>query len=546
MATTQRPKNSDLGAAFPPGSESSASQHMPRERESGELGGASPAVVAGRQPREGDEPQAAAEASEKSDASMVPEKPTNTWVTPVEPVEGRVAANGKLAQRNAPRTQDREGVLTHLERVGERAKKEKDERFVNLLSHIKVPLLAEAYSRLRKKAAAGVDGETWESYGEDLDGRLRDLQERVHRGSYHPLPVRRVYIPKADGRQRPLGIPALEDKILQQAVRMLLEPIYESMFLGFSYGFRPGRSPHKGLDALCVALSRKTNWVLDADIRSFFDTIDHGWMQKFIEHRIGDRRLVRLLMKWLHAGVMEEGEVRPSEEGTPQGGIISPLLANIYLHYVLDLWVNKWRKTSGRGAIYIVRYADDFVIGFQYEQDARAMHAALAVRLKTFGLELHPEKTRVIRFGRFARQHCAADGRKKPETFDFLGFTHMSGADPDGRYRLIRRTARKKRVSKLAELSEEIRRRRHRPIPEQHAWLSSVLRGHDAYYGVPGNGAALRLFHGRVRSAWHRALQRRSQRARWNTAKHRRFDRTFALPPPRITQPHPTERFFVR
>jgi RNA-directed DNA polymerase len=552
MAMSECPNNSSLDAQVSPGSWSSASQQTSSAQESGELGGASPRVVRGRQAREGYKPQAVGarkapepHAVEQSGAPIVPEKPANLRVTPEESVEGRGAANGKLAQRNAPRIQDRVGALTFLERVGQRARERKGERFVNLLSHIKVPLLREAYRRLKKRAAAGVDGETWESYGEGLDARLLDLQERVQRGSYHPQPVRRVYVVKPDGRMRPLGIPALEDKIVQQAARMLLEPIYEkSAFLGLSYGCRPGRSPHKALDALFVALGGKTNWVLDADIRAFFDTIDFGWMQKFLEHRIGDRRMVRLLMKWLKAGVMEEGKLHEVEQGTPQGGVISPLLANIYLHYVLDLWVQQWRKQQARGQVYVVRYVDDVVLGLQCESDARAMRTAMAERLATFKLELHPDKTRVLRFGRFARRDSARDGRARPETFDFLGFTHISGEDPRTKtFRLLRRTSRKKRVTKLAALEQEIRRRRHAPVVDQYRWLSSVLRGHYAYYGVPGNFPALALVRHRVRRVWHQALQRRSQRAHWNRQKHDAFDARFPLPKARITHVSPLKRF---
>lgn len=516
---------------------------MPEARKSGDLAGASSPVVGDRQPWEGKQPQAVGNAGEESDALVVPEKPANSEVTPEELVEGRGAANGKLGGRNTLRAQDRESVLTHLERVGERAREKKGEKFDNLLSHIKVPLLREAFGRLNKRAASGVDEETWAQYGEDLDERLADLQDRVHRGSYHPLPVRRVYIPKTDGRMRPLGIPAVEDRLLQQAVRMILEPIYEAEFVGFSYGFRPNRSQHKALDALYVALGKKTDWVLDADIRSFYDTIDHGWLRKFIEHRIGDKRLVRLLLKWLNAGVMEEGKLHEVTEGTPQGGVISPLLSNVYLHYVLDLWVQQWRKRHARGEVYIVRYADDFVMGFQYEQDARAMHAALAARLREFGLELHSEKTRVLRFGRFARRDSALDRRERPETFDFLGLTHICAQGPDGRFKVVRRTSRKKRQAKQASLSSEIDERKHHRVAEQHAWLSSVLRGHFNYYGVPGNFAALASFWHHVRRRWHCALQRRSQRGRWTKAKHDAFAARFPLPRPRITQAHPLSRF---
>jgi len=502
-------------------------------------------MVGGRQTREGYKPQSSEHAREESDASVVPEKPTNSRVMPGESVEGRGAANGKPAQGHVRRAQDRESVTTQLARVGERARKDKEERFNNLLSHVKVPLLREAYLRLRKDAAAGVDGQTWEEYGEGLEERLRDLQDRVHRGSYHPQPVRRTYIAKPDGRQRPLGIPALEDKVVQMAAKMLLEPIYEAAFVGFSYGFRPGRSQHRALDALWVAINRRSDWVLDADIRSFFDTIDHEWMQKFLEHRIADRRMVRLVMKWLHAGVMEEGKLWKVEEGTPQGGIISPLLANIYLHYVLDLWVQWWRKTQARGQVSIVRYADDFVMCIQYEDDVRKLRQALEGRLSKFALELHPEKTRLIRFGRFARRDCVKDGRARPETFDFLGFTHICAAGSDGRFRLMRRTSSKKRRAKLATLKEEVDRRKHWRVPEQHAWLSRVLRGHFNYYGVPGNWTALAQFRQRLRRMWYRALQRRSQRGHWTASKRARFDERYALPKARINHPWPYQRLSV-
>jgi group II intron reverse transcriptase/maturase len=390
-----------------------------------------------------------------------------------------------------------------------------------------------------------VDGIVWKQYAENLEAKLLDLQDRVQRGSYHPPPVRRVHIAKSDGRTRPIGVPALEDKIVQQAVRMLLEPIYENgEFLGFSYGCRPRRHQHQALDALYVAIMGKTSWVLDADIRSFFDRIDHEWMKRFIEHRIGDKRLVRLLMKWLKAGVMEDREIHEVSEGTPQGGVVSPLLANVYLHYVVDLWVNQWRKTEARGEVRIVRYVDDLVITFQLEGDAREMKRMLAERLARFGLELHPEKTRVIRFGRFARENAHLDGRTRPETFDFLGFTHIAAeALKSQRFRLVRRTSSKKRYAKLAALGCEIRKRKHEPVSEQHEWLNAVLRGHFNYYGVPGNFRALRSFRSRVRICWQRALQRRSQRGRWSPEKRRAFQSRFPLVRPRITHESPLTRF---
>jgi RNA-directed DNA polymerase len=539
------PNNSNLDQAILPGSEGSASQHMSSAREPGDLEGASPRLRRGKQLREGDKPRAADQAFEESSVVIVPKKSANTMVTRVESMEGRTTANGKLAERNTHRIQDRASVLTHLERVGQRAKERRKERFVNLLSHIKVPLLREAFARLRKDAAPGVDEIDWKQYADNLDVKLLDLQERVQRGSYHPLPVRRVHIPKADGRTRPIGVCALEDKIVQQAARMLLEPIYEnSEFRGFSYGCRPGRHQHQALDALYMAINGRTSWVLDADIRSFFDTIDHDWMKRFIEHRIGDKRMVRLLMKWLKAGVMEAQQVHDVSEGIPQGGVVSPLLANVYLHYVVDLWVNQWRKTKARGDVHIVRYVDDLVITFQLEGDARAMRTALAERLAKFGLELHPDKTHVIRFGRFARKDAHLDGRTRPETFDFLGFTHISAATlKKGEFRLVRRTSRKKRNAKLAVLTREIREGRHDPVAEQQKWLNAVLRGHYNYYGVPGNFRALQSFRDSVRRSWHRALQTRSQRGRWSYERQRAFDQRFLLARPRITHESPLKRF---
>jgi group II intron reverse transcriptase/maturase len=351
-----------------------------------------------------------------------------------------------------------------------------------------------------------------------------------------------VHIPKGDGRTRPLGIPALEDKVVQQAAKMLLEPIFEREFLGFSYGFRPGRSQHGALDALAVAISRKVGWVLDADIRAFYDTIDHGWMRKFIEHRIADRRMVRLLMKWLHAGVMEDGELRAVTEGAPQGGGISPLLSNIFLHYSLDLWVQQWRKRNAHGEVYIVRYADDIVLGFQLEQDAQEMRKAMTERLASFGLQLHPEKTRLIRFGRFARKDCRREGRTRPETFDFLGFTHIATESRLGRFMLMRRTSRKKRAAKMKLLREEMRVRRHEPPKEQHRWLCSVMRGHYNYYGVPTNHRALAAFHRDVQQSWYRQLQRRDQRSRWSVDKYKHFDTRYPLPRPRVVHPWPNQR----
>lgn len=540
------PISVDEAFASPPESEEFGTFRQPFARKPGDLDVACSEVVSDMQPREGDEPQAAAESVEKSGAGTVPRKPAKTWVTPVEPVEGKPAAKGKSVAGNARSTQREVSAPTQLQRIGQRARKKPKEKWTNLLSHLRVPLLKEAYMRLRKDAASGVDEVTWYEYGELLEERLLDLENRVHRGGYHPQPVLRVHIPKGDGKTRPLGIPALEDKIVQQATRMILEPIYEAEFIGFSYGFRPNRSAHDGLDALAEAIGRKVSWVLDADIQSFFDTIDHGYLQKFLEHRIGDSRMVRLLMRWAKAGVMEAGKLREVQAGTPQGGIISPLLANLYLHYVLDLWALSWRKRWAHGEVYIVRYADDFVMCFQKEQDAHAMRKALDERMAKFGLKLHPEKTRVIRFGRYAREQNEELGLGKTETFEFLGFTHIAGQSREGKFQLHRRTSRKKRRAKLTRLKDEIRKRRHRPVAEQYAWLSSVLTGHYRYYGVPTNYRALAQFRERVRYMWHASLQRRSQRGRWNKQKFESFNERFALPQPHIHHPWPRTRFALR
>jgi RNA-directed DNA polymerase len=540
------PNNVDLDPSFSPGSKSSARSQLFPAREPGDLDGASSSVVDDRQSREGSMPQSATKAVEESDEGIVPRKSTKTRVTPVESTEGRPEAKGKSVARNASPTQRGSNALTCLQRIGQRAKEKPKEKWTTLLSHVTVALLKEAYLRLRKDAATGVDGVTWHDYGARLDERLAELEDRVHRGNYHPQPVRRVRILKADGKTRPLGVPALEDKIVQQAVRMVLEPIYEAEFIGFSYGFRPKRSAHDALDALAIAIAGKVNWVLDADIKSFFDTIDHRYLQKFLEHRIGDKRMIRLLMKWVNAGVLENGQLHAAQVGTPQGGIISPLLANVYLHYVLDLWVQSWRKKHAHGEMYVVRYADDFVMAFQREEDALLMRKALAERLAKFALELHPDKTRVIEFGRFAREKRARRRLPKPETFEFLGFVHIASTDKRGKFQLKRQTSRKKQRAKLARLKEEIERRRHHRVVEQHAWLSLVLQGHYHYYAVPTNSRNLGRFRYAVTWLWHRSLQRRSQRGRWTVAQLQKFERRFPLPLPRILHPWPSQRFGLR
>ena len=478
--------------------------------------------------------------SQQSDPGAVPpcKTPTNTRVTPVESVEGRPGANEIPEGRHAPCTPGQTSAPTKLPQDGPDNPTPKDRRPNNLFHRLKVPLLKESFLRLRHDAAPGVDRVTWDEYGSQLDANLLDLQERLHRGSYHPQPVRGVSIPKPDGRMRLLGVPALEDKVVQRALVTLLEPVVEPEFLGFSYGFRPGRSAHDALDALAEAISRKVDWIIDGDIEAFFDTIDQKRLQTMLERRVADRRLVHLVMKLVHAGVMVDGQLRERREGTPQGGILSPLLANLYLHEALDEWARDWRYEYARGEVYIVRYADDFVMGFQFEEEARAMVRDLSSRLSEYHLKLHPTKTRVLRFGRFACRDSHLDGRKRPETFDFLGFTHIMA-----KARLLRRSARKKRQAKLSKLREQIRQRREEPPGKQHRWLSSVLLGHYRYYGVPGNYEAMRSFRNEVRQAWHRQLQKRSQRARWSRSKRDQHEQKYPLPLPRIMHPDPRERF---
>jgi group II intron reverse transcriptase/maturase len=479
----------------------------------------------------------------KSDRLVVPGKsPNKAEGTAAEAVEGRGLAKGNSPGRNALRTQGREGAPSALERVREAARKDRKQRFTALLHHVyDVGRLRAAYLGLKRDAAAGVDGETWRHYGEQLEDNLRDLSERLKRGAYRASPVRRAYIPKADGRLRPLGVPALEDKLVQRAVVEVLNAVYEQDFIGFSYGFRPDRSPHLALDALSVGImTRKVKWVLDADIRSFFDTLDHTWLVRFVEHRIADRRVVRLIQKWLRAGVLEDGKRIVSETGTVQGGSISPLLANLYLHHVFDLWIQRWRKKQAHGDVVVVRFADDFVVGFEHRTEAEALLLDLRERFARFGLELHPEKTRLIRFGRSAGR----DGGPKPPTFNFLGFTHSCGKTRKGYFTVLRQTMRQRRQAKLHEVKLELRKRWHLPIPELGAYLAAVVRGHAQYYGVPMNGKAIGAFRAAIGRMWWRILCRRSQRGYvpWHRM-HALIDRW--LPPARICQPYPLVRFAV-
>src|SRR5438093_4125478 len=428
-----------------------------------------------------------------------------------EGAEGRGLAKGNSPERNALRTQRRDSALSALEQVRQAAREVRKQRFTALPHHVyAVERLRAAYFALKREAAAGIDGETWRHYGENLDGNLQDLSSRLQRGAYRAKPVRRAYIPKADGRVRPLGVPTLEDKIVQRAVVEVLNAIYEIDFLGFSYAFRPGRSPHAALDALSVGLlTKRVNWVLDADIRGFFDTLDHGWLVKFLEHRVADRRVVRLIQKWLRAGVLGDGQRTQSDTGTVQGGSISPLLANLYLHYVFDLWVQRWRQTQARGDAVVVRFADDFAVGFEHRQDAERFLVELRERFSRFRLELHPDKTRLIEFGRFADQNRRGRGDGKPETFNFLGFTHSCAKTRTGRFTVLRQTMRSRWQAKLKDVKVELRRRLHRPIPEQGTYLRAVVQGHFHYYGMPMNGPALSAFRRAVGRLWRQVLCRR-------------------------------------
>lgn len=484
----------------------------------------------------------------KSDRPVVPLRSPNKAGQPVaEGVEGRGLAKGNLPEQNALRTQSRMSVHSALERVRQAAKKDRTMRFTTLLHHVySLDTLRTAYFSLKKEAAAGVDGQTWRHYGESLEEHLQGLAGGLKRGAYRAKPVRRVYIAKDGGGRRPLGVTALEDKIVQRAAVEVLNAIYETDFLGFSYGFRPGRSQHDCLDALYVGLlTRPVNWVLDVDIRGFFDSIDHGWLVKLIEHRIADRRVVRLIQKWLNAGVLEDGKRMRTEEGTPQGGSASPLLANIYLHYAFDLWVRAWRRKHARGEMIVVRYADDIVLGFQVKSDAERFQAELVARMRKFALELHPEKTRLLEFGPYAAERRRRAGLGKPETFNFLGFTHICATKrSNGRFTVLRQTMRKRLQAKLRAVKTELRRRMHEPIPAVGQWLGAVVRGHIGYYGVPMNSPALHLFRFCVGGLWYRALCRRSHKARPRWERMRRLLARW-LPLARVCHPYPLRRFGV-
>jgi group II intron reverse transcriptase/maturase len=436
-------------------------------------------------------------------------------------------------------------VSQALGRIRKAARERRKERFTALFHHISTDLLEEAFSELKEDAAPGVDRLTWKDYEADLERNLEDLHDRVQRGAYRALPSRRVYIPRPDGRQRPLAVAALEDKIVQRAVAALLNAIYEEDFLGFSYGFRPGRGTHDAMDALCVGIhSKKVSHILDADIRSFFEEISQEWLIRFLEHRIGDRRIIRLIQKWLKAGILEDGVVSVSDRGTGQGSVISPLLANVYLHYCFDLWVERWRRRQATGDMIIVRYADDFIIGFQHESDARRFLDEMRERLGKFALSLHPEKTRLIEFGRFAAERRKRRGLGKPETFNFLGFTFICGKTRSGKFQIQRKTRRDRMQAKLRKIKEALRRCMHRPIPEQGKWLGRVVRGYFNYHAVPTNARALDVFRHHVTDLWRRTLRRRSQKDRITWARITKLVDDW-LPKPIILHPWPSDRFAV-
>jgi len=482
----------------------------------------------------------------KSASVIVARKPTNEAGQPAaEPVERRAETKGNADQQNTRRAQDRESVASALARIREVARQRKKERFTSLFHHISLSLLRLAFHALKRDAASGVDGLTWKDYEADLERKLESLHAQVQRGAYRALPSRRQYIPKPDGRQRPIAIAALEDKIVQKAVLAVLNAIYENDFLGISYGFRTGRSQHDALDALIVGItSKKVSYIFDADIRSFFDSVSQEWLVRFIEHRIKDPRIIRLIQKWLKAGVLEDGVVKVSDKGTGQGSVISPLLANVYLHYTFDLWAKRWRRRQATGDMIIVRYADDLIVGFQHEMDAQRFWDDMRSRLQEFSLTLHPEKTRLLEFGRHAAINRKQRGLGKPETFDFLGFTFICGKSRRGSFLILRKTRRDRMSAKLKEVKDELRRRRHNPIPAQGAWLKQVVIGFFAYHAVPTNIHELLAFRSHIKDLWLRSLRRRSQKDRTSWERIATLADAF-LPQPRILHPWPNQRFAV-
>lgn len=492
----------------------------------------------------------AVDAAEKSDAPIVPKKSANKGSTsrqqeerPAEAMEGRGAAKGNAKESPAGRTPSRETALTGLQRVRETARKDRRLKFTALHHHITPKLLEESFYELNKTAATGVDGVTWQDYENILHERMPELHRQLHTGAYRAQASRRIFIAKADGKLRPLGIAAVEDKIVQQAVVKVLSAIYETDFLGFSYGFRPKRGQHDALDAVWMGIETKQiGWILDADISAYVDTIEHDWMEKFLQHRIADKRLLRLIKKWLKAGVIEDGKRIASERGTPQGAVISPFLANIYLHYVFDTWAQHWRKHHARGDVIMVRYADDSVPGFQYEAEAKRFLEAMRERFAQFGLALHPQKTRLIEFGRYVERRRKKRGLGRPETFDFLGFTHCCSKTRQGGFKILRLTIKKRLRATLAAIRDKLKRKRHEAIGQVGAWLRKVLRGYFNYHAVPDNLNRLAGFRHEVCRAWLQQLRRRSQKTKMTWARFGRLAMQY-LPYPRRVHPYPSQRF---
>ncbi|WP_396330564.1 group II intron reverse transcriptase/maturase [Burkholderia anthina] len=484
---------------------------------------------------------------EKSDSAIVATKPANKAGKPAaERVEPRAGTKRNTGRSHTCRAQNRASVSQGLDRVRQAARQRKKERFTALLHHVTIDRLRASFIALKRNAAPGVDGLTWRYYEAGLEEHLQRLHAQVHSGAYRALPVRRQYIPKPDGKQRPLGIAALEDKIVQRAVVEVLNAIYEGDFLGFSYGFRPGRSQHDALDALATAITHTpVNWILDADLKSFFDSVSQEWLVRFIEHRIGDQRIIRLVRKWLKAGVLEDGVLKVSETGTPQGSVASPLFANVYLHYVFDLWANRWRRREAKGNVIILRYADDVVVGFEHEADARRFWDAMRSRLEEFALALHSDKTRLLEFGRYAAANRQSRGLGRPETFAFLGFIFICGRSRRGAFQLQRKTRGDRMRERLRGIKEELRRRMHEPIPVQGKWLGQVVRGYFAYHAVPTNSRALGAFRYHVVDLWRRALRRRSQKDHMTWTRVERIADAW-LPQPRILHPWPDRRFAVK
>lgn len=493
---------------------------------------------------EGKSRTARVHAFEESDSGTVPMNHSNkSGKPPAESEEGRPLIKENTHQSSTHSTQSEARVSQGLAGVRKAARERKEMKSTALLHHLTVGLLRDSFYALKRKAAPGVDGITWKEYETGLESRLAELHSRVHRGAYRAQPSRRVYIPKPDGRKRPLGVAALEDKVVQQAVVTILNQIYEEDFRGFSYGFRPGRSQHQALDALYVAITRKkVNWVLDCDIRGFFDNLSHDWLLKFVQHRVADRRVLRLIQKWLKAGVLESGEWKDTTMGTPQGSVVSPLLANIYLHYVFDLWVDAWRKKCACGEVVVVRYADDTVLGFQHRADADRFLVEFRERLAKFGLEMHPDKTRRIEFGRFAEQNRKQRGEGKPETFDFLGFTHISGSDRHGNFAVKRKTIGKRMRAKLQVIKQQLGLRRHDPVAHTGSWLRSMAQGYFNYHAIPGNMDSLSAFRFRLTRLWRTSLIHRSQKHHLDWTRMRRWADRW-LPQPRVLHPYPRVRF---